>query len=391
MSEAPKSQPEAPIRHAGREQASGGFATGSAEPVTAVDAVPPAQRPESGGTTVVRRKASGVFGEGDDRPRSDVFGIGRRPSGIGSGGFGPEMSREISFGVAGGAPGERPPSGMVSGSYAGTGRAAAPPTAEIDAAQQILLVNLGHTFVTREPLAAALTHPSFRNERANVTIDNQRLEFLGDLVLGLAVGDLLLLRLPQANEGEISVLKSQLVRERTLAELATRLGVGAALRLGRGLEAQGGRERPAILADALEAILAAVFVDAGYDQTRAVVERLMAKPIADLLAATQPLAPTHGRPVSSTTALHATTQNYKTALQEWLARAHGEPPVYTLVSERGVAQARLFLVQVETHIAGTARRATGEAGTVKAAENAAAERLYASLASGLPAKSEQKQ
>lgn len=279
-----------------------------------------------------------------------------------SGGFGPETSDGASYSVDSRGPG-----------YTGPGKSGAPPTQEIQAAVDMLLLNLDHKFVTPEPLNVALTHPSWRNERPQVTIDNQRLEFLGDLVLGLAMGDILLLKLPNSQEGELSVLKSHLVRESTLATLAERLGVGPALRLGRGEEQNGGRQRPAILADAMEAILAAVFIDAGYDHARALVERLFAEPLAELLASTREAAAT------TTTALHAKTRNYKTALQEWLARAHGEAPEYQVLCELGPADARRFRVQVETRLHGTIHRARGEAPTVKAAENAAAERLFHTL------------
>ena len=95
------------------------------------------------------------------------------------------------------------------------GRAGGPPTAEIQAAQQQLLLKLDHKFITPEPLATALTHPSWRNERPHVTVDNQRLEFLGDLVLGLAVGDILLKRLPESREGDLSMIKAHLDRKST--------------------------------------------------------------------------------------------------------------------------------------------------------------------------------
>jgi len=172
-------------------------------------------------------------------------------------------------------------------------------------------------------------------------------------------------------------LKSQLVRESALATLAERLGVGPALRLGRGQEQGGGRQRPAILADAMEAILGAVFLDAGYDHARALIGRLLAEPLEALLAATRQAAA-----AASTTALHAKTHNYKTALQEWLARARADAPVYQLLCELGPPEARRFRMQVETCMAGMVHRARGEATTVKGAENAAAERLYRALTTG---------
>jgi len=399
-------------RHRGRETDSDGFAPKAVDlspppplvPGAAAETLPvgaPAENLHSiagaSPSVFLRRRHSSGVNPDSSRPISDCFGNeitnlgaalrgspnaaigagGRHNGGNISGGFGADVVRGENYAFDGRS------SGMI-----GPGRSGNAPTAEIEAAQEMLLLNLRHEFVTREPLAAALTHPSLRNEKPNVTVDNQRLELLGDLVLGLAVGELLLMKLPNSQEGEISVLKSHLVRERTLAELAVQLGVGPALRLGRGEDLNGGRHRPAILADALEALIAAVFVDSGYESARALVERLMTKPIADLLAATQMPMVRTGRPVggqtwptSSTTALHASTKNYKTALQEWLAHAGGEPPEYKMICEFGALEARRFRVRVATRLLGALREGLGEATTIKAAENAAAEQLFTALTS----------
>ena len=280
--------------------------------------------------------------------------------------------KQVESGGFGPGPGEGE-SRRVGASHTGPGRSGAPPTAEIEVAQQLLMANLGHEFASMEPLAAALTHPSWRNERSEVTLDNQRIEFLGDLVLGLAVGEILLLRLPTSDEGELSVLKARLVRQSTLAQVARGLGVGLALRLGRGEERNGGRDRPAVLADALEAVFAAVFIDAGYERARDVIARALSLSLEALLDATQQAE------VGTAMALHAVTHNYKTALQEWLARADGQAPHYALQCEVGSPQARRFRVSVQTSVAGVMHHATGEARTVKAAENEAAARLFAAL------------
>lgn len=400
-----------------REMDSDGFAHEAVDlspppplvPGAAAAALPPrapleTPRSISGGSppVFVRRRHSGGINTDGGRPISDGFGnettnqgprtglpsasaAGRSKNSNISGGFGVDVAREESYAFDGRSSAGQ--AGVISSSgVIGPGRSGNAPTAEIEAAQEILLLNLRHEFVTREPLAAALTHPSLRNEKPHVTVDNQRLELLGDLVLGLAVGELLLMKLPNSQEGEISVMKSHLVRERTLAELAVQIGVGPALRLGRGEDLNGGRQRPAILADALEAIIAAVFVDSGYESARALVERLMTKPIADLLAATQTPMVRTGRPVrgqtrptSSTTALHASTKNYKTALQEWLAHAGGDPPEYKMICEFGALDARRFRVRVATRLLGALREGLGEATTIKAAENAAAEQLFMAL------------
>jgi len=317
--------------------------------------------------TVVRRAISG--GRIPARPRRHVdsgvkgSGSARYRRLVESGGFGDGVKDEASFKFDAGGPG-----------HTGPGDAGGPPSAEIEVAQQLLMANLGYEFGDKALLAAALTHPSWRNERAEVTLDNQRIEFLGDLVLGLAVGDLLLLRLPDAKEGEVSVLKAKLVRQSTLANVATVLGVGPALRLGRGEERSGGRDRPAVLADAVEAVFAAVFIEAGYDIAREVVAGALADSLELLLAAAGKAG------ADSTMALHASTDNYKTALQEWLAAARAEPARYELVRRIGPDHDQRFRVRVLTRVDGTEWQAQGEGRSVKSAENAAAAELFAELA-----------
>lgn len=261
----------------------------------------------------------------------------------------------------------------------GSGRVGSAPNPTIAAAQQRLVDNLGHAFSNPELPSAALTHPTWRHERSDVTVDNQRLEFLGDLVLGLAVGDILLGRMPDSPEGDISVLKSQLVREETLAEVAVRLGVGPALRIGRGLEQSGGRQRPAILADALEALVAAVFVDAGYDKARTVVAAILQPQLTELLAAARRAHRRSSGSARTSSALHVLTRNFKTALQEQLAAQRASPPEYTLVCELGTPEARRFRVQVAASVSGALLRTVAEAPTVRGAEHAAAQLLLGKL------------
>jgi ribonuclease-3 len=331
---------------------------------------------------VIRRRASGGFSPSTERSgrRGDPGGHERDRSEVESGGFeteepSPGLSPAVSR-----RPGRRGDSD--SGVHAGVGVAVGPPTAEIEAAEETLCLNLDYFFKNRGILSAALTHPSLRHERPAATVDNQRLEFLGDLALGLAVGDLLLTKLPQSSEGEISTLKAALVREHALATIAEELHVGPALRLGRGVEATGGRSKPAVLADALEAVLGAVFVDSGYEAVRGVVERLLARPLSHLLTAAARLPPRRQREISSSTSLHILTRNYKTALQEWLAHAKAAAPAYRILCEIGPPDARRFRVEVAAEVAGAQRRAVAEGTTVKGAENAAAERLLAVLAAG---------
>lgn len=264
------------------------------------------------------------------------------------------------------------PSYTFTASQAPVGRTAGPPTREIQAAELLLGERLGHTFADPGLRSTALTHPTWKNEHPLVTADNQRLEFMGDLVLGLAVGDLLQAQLPDASEGELSVLKSALVRESMLAAVARKVGVGSALRLGRGLELDGGRERVSLLADALEALLGAVFQDGGFEATRAVVARLFAQPLSELVTRTR------SEGVEGP-GLHIQTANFKSALQEKVAQLRGEAPSYQLLCELGRDGTRRFRVQVMTRVGRQSLRAVGEAGTMRAAEHLAAEKLLHAL------------
>ena len=129
-----------------------------------------------------------------------------------------------------------------------------------------------------ELLALALTHSSYAAEHA--VESNERLEFLGDAVVDLAVADLIVRDFPQQNEGASSVMRSRVVNESSLASVASRLGLGDHLRFGRGAIKERGRERPSILADAFEAVVAAIYLERGYDVAREFVQRTLAPEIA---------------------------------------------------------------------------------------------------------------
>jgi len=238
------------------------------------------------------------------------------------------------------------------------------------AALPVLIRKLGHCFQDVTLLDMALTHPSWRNEHSPGQADNQRLEFLGDAVIGLVITQELVQRLPQRCEGELTVLKSQLVRESSLAALAEELMVGQALRLGRGEDQSGGRQRVSVLADAMEALLGAVFLDAGYEKTREVVLELFGRALVAVISQVE--AP--GLPLSATTA------NWKTAVQELLQRLGTQPPVYTLVAEEGPVHTRRFRVEATTLLGVQTLAAMGEGASKKAAENEAAEGLYRQVA-----------
>lgn len=141
---------------------------------------------------------------------------------------------------------------------------------------------LGHCFDDRSLLETALTHRSWRNEAPEVEADNERLEFLGDAVLELAVSDWLFRRHPDLSEGELTRLRARIVDTRSLAEQAGRLDLGRLLRLGEGGERQGSREQRSILADTLEAVIGAVHLDAGYRAAEGAVHRIFEETFRDL-------------------------------------------------------------------------------------------------------------
>jgi ribonuclease-3 len=208
---------------------------------------------------------------------------------------------------------------------------------------------LGHTFRNLGLLAQALRHSSYAHENPGSGPSNERLEFLGDAVLALTVSGLLLSRFPQSPEGELSRGRAALVNARRLAALARQLDLGWYLQLGRGEERQGGREKPSLVADALEAVLAAVFLDGGLQAAKKLIRRWF-EPL---------LGPLAGAP----------WQDFKTALQEFTQAQFRESPTYHLLSESGPGHAKHFLVEVRL---GPTPLAQGEGKTKKQAAQQAA-------------------
>jgi ribonuclease-3 len=189
---------------------------------------------------------------------------------------------------------------------------------------------LGHRFADPLLLRQALTHASFGHEKRQRTPDNQRLEFLGDAVLQLAVTEELYQRFPALPEGRLTVLRARLVNRHHLQAVALALGLGEHLILGRGEENSQGRQRGSILADAVEAVLGAVFAEAGWAVVRAIILRLLEP---SLVAISQ-----------ESDALRA---NPKGSLQEKLQAEGEHPPAYRCLSETGPAHARIYEVVVE--------------------------------------------
>jgi len=211
---------------------------------------------------------------------------------------------------------------------------------------------LGHRFLRAELLEQALTHRSFGSPH------NERLEFLGDGVLGCVMAQELFARFPALSEGDLSRLRASLVRKESLAAVARELGLGAYLRLGEGESASGGAARPSILADTLEALYGAVFLDAGYEGARATV-------CSTFGAALDALDPC------------TTAKDPKTRLQELLQGRGQGLPSYHLVATQGAAHRQTF--EVECMVEQLGLRATGKGEARRAAEQQAAEALLRQL------------
>ncbi|MGN0968074.1 MAG: ribonuclease III [Oscillospiraceae bacterium] len=207
---------------------------------------------------------------------------------------------------------------------------------------------LGYQFKNRSLLENALTHSSYANEHRESGISsNERLEFLGDSVLGMVVADHLYREHPQMPEGELTRTRAALVCEGSLVEVARALELGNYLRLGKGEDAGGGRERPSILADATEAVLAAIYLDGGIAQARRAIRVLILGNEEEMSA----------------------SRDYKTALQELVQRENGQKLTYRLVGEEGPDHAKRFSVEVELN---GKTVGAGEGRTKKAAEQNAA-------------------
>ena len=211
---------------------------------------------------------------------------------------------------------------------------------------------LGHRFGNSALLEQALTHSSCGPE------NNERLEFLGDGVLGCAVAEELHARFPQLSEGKLTHLRASLVREEALAEVAGELGLAGFLRLGEGEMASGPQPRPSILADALEAVIGAIFLDGGYDAARGAVLHVF----GPLIERLNPESP---------------AKDPKTQLQERLQAARQRLPEYRVVAVRGAAHRQSFEVECLAPDAGS--RTTGSGSSRQRAEQAAAQAMLDKL------------
>lgn len=215
-----------------------------------------------------------------------------------------------------------------------------------------LQARLGYTSRDDALIEAALTHRSAGGD------NNERLEFLGDGVLNCVIADLLYREFPLADEGELSRLRATLVRGESLADIATQLDLGAQLRLGPGELRSGGHRRESILADALEALFGAIYLDGGFDAARAVIERVMESRIMELPAP-------------------ADLKDPKTRLQEYLQARALALPSYGLEDVEGESHNQIFTVSCT--VSALALRATGQGNSRRRAEQEAAGRVLESL------------
>jgi ribonuclease III len=223
----------------------------------------------------------------------------------------------------------------------------------------LLEKELGYSFADASLLIRALTHVSYNREKS--AGHNEVLEFLGDAVLDLAISDLLIRNFPDKSEGDLSKMRAALVNSAVLAEKAALLNLGPALRLGKGEDRSGGRDKPSILAGAFEALLGAVYRDSGYEAARRVVERYFA-------------ADVRGKKLGQ--------HDYKTRLQEISQMLFRAPPSYRLVSETGPDHDKCFVTEIAV---GGKVLGKGEGRTKKQSEQEAAKRALSELQrSGLP-------
>lgn len=234
---------------------------------------------------------------------------------------------------------------------------------------------LGHRFQNPELLEQALTHSSHAHE-ANEGVesseqrDNEQLEFLGDAVLGMVTSDALFQRFPQHHEGELSKLRAHLVSARHLVSIANRLELGSYLRLGRGEEKSGGRTKAALLVDALEAVLAALYLDGGLEAARKfVIERIVGPELER---------------IGPEGVLEVT--DYKSALQESVQSLGRPQPTYRVAKETGPDHNKIFTVELQLNLQSENGRpdfvVRGEGPSKKIAEQRAAQQALERLNAG---------
>jgi ribonuclease III len=237
----------------------------------------------------------------------------------------------------------------------------------------------GYKFKDPSLLTLALTHSSLAYESSPERThepgsDNEQLEFIGDAVLGLVVAEALYRRFPTSREGTLTRLRASLVSSRNLAQVAIRLELGPMLRLGRGEEHSGGQKKPALLANALEAVIAAMYLDGGLTSAREFIHRQIIEPAeADMINVLQSSEPFSGA-----------VGDYKSALQERLQAIGAGQPKYLLTDQSGPDHRKNFRIEVRIAdgAGGSIKLAEAEGTTKKQAQQEAARRALTSLLSG---------
>ena len=227
----------------------------------------------------------------------------------------------------------------------------------------VLEAAIGHRFTDRVLLERALTHKSRAHERAgevSASSDNEQLEFLGDAILGFVVSECLVRRFPEAEEGRLSKLKAHLVSAAHLHGVAQELALGEYLYLGKGEEMSGGREKKALLSDALEALIAALYLDGGMEGTRTFIE---ARVVGDFVA--------------SEASADVSVHDFKSTLQEAAQSLGLPPPRYSTARQEGPEHSKTFTVEVRM---GEAWIAHAQGPSKKAAGQKAAEQILKNLA-----------
>jgi ribonuclease III len=244
------------------------------------------------------------------------------------------------------------------------------------AAKTGLAGRLGYAFRDAKLLDLALTHSSLAFEAGTASESNERMEFVGDAVVGLIVAESLFRRFPALGEGELTRMRALLVSRKHLGEVGARLGLGEYLQLGRGEEQSGGRKKPALMANAMEAVLAAVYLDGGLEAVQEIVEREVV----------MPKMPELERAAREQTHFGGVVGDYKSALQELLqARGVGSAAArYVTVEESGPDHRKHFRVELMLVEGGIASKketlmAVGEGPTKKAAQQKAAEIAFLDL------------
>ncbi len=251
---------------------------------------------------------------------------------------------------------------------------------------------LGYTFKQPELLERALTHRSLsyevdRESLTDTAADNEQLEFVGDAVLGLVIAESLFHRFPASREGELTRLRASIINRNHLSATASRIDLGSRLRLGKGEERSGGRSKPALLSNALEAVIAAIYLDGGLGAAAAFIERVILEPaLPDLkLALAAPgMKSASGEGSAS---FSDAIGDHKSALQEHLQAIGAGPPHYVLLGESGPDHRKRFRVAVRTEDAdGVATvLAESEGATKKQAQQEAARIAFARLTTQMEA------